>query len=93
MRDAYLETTRNQSGRMGDHNIFVYEPCNTASNLAYYHAVLRVCEYGDNWSIDQNYQRGMKRTFAMLGAQSAFFHESMTNVGIDWDNQAISLVA
>lgn len=73
--------------------MLIYEPCNYASNIAYYHAATKVCEYGDNWSIPEDYQKTLKRLFATQGSQSAFFHGSFTNVGHVYDVQLTSLIA
>ena len=32
----------------------IYEPCNYASNVAYYHTVLEMCQRED-WSLDNSY--------------------------------------
>ena len=32
----------------------IYEPCNYASNIAFYHSATRICDY-PNWSIDEDY--------------------------------------
>jgi hypothetical protein len=38
-------------GLFGDEQIVIFEPCNYASNVAYYHAATRICDYPD-WSVD-----------------------------------------
>ena len=68
------------------------EPCNYASNIAYYHSTTRICDYPD-WSLDQNYIKAIKRTFATLGVGSAFWHGSLTRVGNSFDNNLIALIA
>ena len=53
--------------------ITVYEPCNYASNVAFYHSITRLCEY-PHWSkdaIDKRYLVELKRGFANLAAGSA----------------------
>ena len=89
----YIESREHKGASMGEYHEMIYEPCNFVSNLAYTRSALRVCEYGDNWTIKTDEQMAMKRGFAILGAQSAFFHGSMTWTGVDWDNQAIALIA
>lgn len=37
---------------MGRYHILTYEPCNYESNMAYYHSVLKICNY-DNWAINE----------------------------------------
>ena len=73
--------------------MIIYEPCNYASNIAYYHATTKICDYGENWSIPVDKQKTLKRLFATLTSGSAFFHGSMTHVGADYDTQAIALIA
>lgn len=72
--------------------MIIYEPCNTASNIGYFHAATRICDYED-WSINDQYKVGLKRLFALLGTQSYFFHGSMTGVGRTFDVQTTALIA
>ena len=37
----------------GDEKMVIYEPCNYASNVAYYHSATRVCDYPD-WAGTQD---------------------------------------
>ena len=48
------------------HNISIYEPCNYASNLAYYHVVTSICAYQD-WSISDQYRLAMAQAFTCNG--------------------------
>ena len=48
------------------HNISIYEPCNYASNLAYYHVVTSICSYQD-WSISDQYKLAMAQAFTCNG--------------------------
>ena len=41
----------------GDEKILICEPCNYASNIAYYHSMVRICEKGDDWSFDEVFVR------------------------------------
>ena len=81
----------NKTGSFGPEKVLVYEPCNYASNIAYYHSALRACDY--NWTIDATHAQAMKRGFATLGAGSAFWHGSHTFVGYSFDNQMISVIS
>jgi hypothetical protein len=45
----YLEKV---SGVFGSDKMLVYEPCNYASNIAFYHAATRICDYPD-WTVDE----------------------------------------
>lgn len=69
------------------------EPCNYASNIAYYHAALRVCEYPKKWSLDNQTVRAIKRGLINLAPGSAFMHGSHTNLGHAYDITAMSVVA
>ena len=44
------------------HNIGIYEPCNYASNLAYYRVVTSICGY-QQWSLPAEYQVAMAQAF------------------------------
>jgi hypothetical protein len=78
-----------------DKPYYVVEPCNYASNIAYYHSALKVCDY-PNWQ-ENTRQKGfindLKRGFATLATGSAFFHGSMTYVGKRFDNDLIAMIA
>ena len=73
--------------------MLVMEPCNYASNIAYYHATTKICSYAPNWSIPPAEQYSLKRLFAMLSGGSSFLHGSMTNTGETFDTNAISLIS
>lgn len=72
--------------------MFVYEPCNYASNIAYYHSVTKICDYPD-WQQDLSTVKDIKRSFAALGVGSAFMHGTHTYVGYAFDVQMISVIA
>ena len=44
------------------HNIGIYEPCNYASNLAYYHVVTMICD-NKEWSLPREYTTAMAQAF------------------------------
>ena len=44
------------------HSIGIYEPCNYASNLAYYRVVTSICSY-QQWSLPAEYQVAMAQAF------------------------------
>lgn len=67
------------------------EPCNYASNIAYYHAALRVCDY-PKWAFNSTQVRDIKRGFVTLAAGSAFMHGSHTNLGGAYDTDSISVI-
>lgn len=71
----------------------IYEPCNYVSNMAYLRGTTKICDYGDHWAIPESKQKTLKRLYATLASASAFFHGSMTTVGMTYDNQATALIA
>ena len=73
------------------HNIGLYEPCNYASNVAYYHVVTSICDYQD-WSLPSPYQLAMAQSFTALTVGSAFWHGSHTLLGNIADNRFIDVV-
>jgi len=70
----------------------IYEPCNYASNLAYYRVVTSICAYQD-WGLDRDYQLAMAQAFTALTTGSAFWHGSHTYLGNIADNRFIDVVA
>jgi len=74
------------------HNIGIYEPCNYASNLAYYHVVTMICDH-EEWNLSSDYQLAMAQAFTSLTVGSAFWHGSHTLLGNIADNRFIDVVA
>jgi len=74
------------------HNIGIYEPCNYASNLAYYHVVTMICDHTE-WTLPKDYQVAMAQAFTSLTVGSAFWHSSHTLLGNIADNRFIDVVA
>lgn len=72
--------------------IKIIQPCNYASNIAFYHSVMRICDY-DNWHVDDEYQKNLKRGFATLAAGSSHMHGSHTALGSIFDNRQISIIS
>jgi len=72
--------------------MIVYEPCNYASNVAYYHAATRICDYPD-FTIDAANQNALKKAFATLAMGSAFWHGSHTYDGYSFDNNMIAVIS
>ncbi len=58
----------------------IYEPCNYASNLAYYHTATEICAK-ERWSLPTDQVKAMGMAFAILAHGSAFFHGSETDTG------------
>jgi len=74
------------------HNIGIYEPCNYASNLAYYHVVTMICDNQD-WSLPKEHTTAMAQAFTSLTVGSAFWHGSHTLLGNIADNRFIDVVS
>jgi len=85
----YLEKV---SGNFGSDKMLIYEPCNYASNIAFYHSTTRICDYPD-WSIDAEQQNSLKRSFAALAFGSSMWHGSHTFVGYSFDNNMIAVIS
>lgn len=58
----------------------IYEPCNYASNIAYYHTVTEICDH-PWWYMPQDQVVAMGQVFSILAQGSAFFHGSQTSIG------------
>ena len=63
------------------------EPCNYASNLAYYHDVTMICQH-EGWNIPKEYSTAMAQGFAALAMGSSFWHGSHTLLGNIADNRS-----
>lgn len=72
--------------------MIIYEPCNYASNVAYYHSATRICDYPD-WSSEPKMINAHKRAFSTLAMGSAMWHGSHTFVGYSFDNNMIALIS
>jgi len=70
----------------------IYEPCNYVSNIAYYHAVSRICD-NPSWNMDTSFVNAQKRSFANLAMGSSFKHGSDTNAGGEFDTTMIAVIA
>jgi hypothetical protein len=84
----YLE---NVSGNFGKEQMLIYEPCNYASNIAFYRATTRICDYPD-WSVDEENIVSIKRSFSALAVGSAMWHGSHTYVGYSFDNNLMAVI-
>lgn len=58
----------------------IYEPCNYASNIAYYHTATEICAR-EHWHLPEIHVKAMGMNFAILAQGSAFFHGSETSNG------------
>ena len=66
----------------------IFESCNFASNLAYYHINLGLASYND-WGLPAGVLRGLAQSSAALALGSAFYHGSHTRLGSQADNKLI----
>jgi hypothetical protein len=69
----------------------IFEPCNYASNIAFYRGATRICDYPD-WSVDTEQIVSMKRSFSALAIGSAMWHGSHTYVGYSFDNNLMAVI-
>lgn len=77
-------------------NMTIYEPCNYASNVAYYHDVTEVCNRllsGNAFTLSQDYVKAIGVTFAELAMGSSFMHGSHTELGHQLDTKPIAVLA
>ena len=73
-------------------NMSIWEPCNYASNLAYYHSFLETCSKNHNWSFPIKSKNAICKTFALLGFASSFFHATQTDNGGIVDVRVIDMI-
>ena len=89
----YEEWLANKAGgKFGSDDMQVFEPCNYASNVAYYHSASRICDYPD-FSVDVPTQGAFKKSFTTLAMGSAFWHGSHTYDGYSFDNNMIAVIS
>jgi len=91
----WMEYREGRSAPFGGDKMLALGPCNYASNVAYYHTLVKVCDYPD-WSeasVANGYVRHLKQAFATHASGSAFFHASLTHVGNEFDVDMIAVVA
>ena len=50
----YMRNVSHPFSGIGRKNIQIMEPCNYVSNVAYYHATTRICDYPD-WKIPKDF--------------------------------------
>jgi len=72
--------------------IGIYEPCNSASNLAYYHTALGVCRH-ESWAMAQGPRDAMVQAYIHLAMGSFFWHGSHTFLGNVADNRLIDVLS
>ena len=72
--------------------LLVLEPCNFASNIAYYHMNIALASY-DRWALSPPTVRGLAQASAGLALGSAFWHGSNTELGGEADTVMIAVMA
>ena len=88
-KNQYLE---NNMTRYEYDGIEIFQPCNYASNVAYYHVYTSMQDY-DKWNMDQTTLKALEESYASLAYCSAFWHASQTLLGNVTDNRLIDLVS
>lgn len=91
-RGQFAEFKNSPNVTMGKNKVLTYEPCNYASNVAFYHSVVKLCDY-DEWTVSEDMQRNLMRSVATLGFGSSFLHQSYTYLGDIYDNRMIAIIA
>ncbi|KAF2365482.1 hypothetical protein FHG87_003766, partial [Trinorchestia longiramus] len=89
----YIEQNATESDFLG---MIVYEPCNYASNVAYYHDTTEICNRinaGNLFSLPDEYVISFGKTFSSLAMGSAFMHASHTVLGFQQDNWNIGVLS
>mmetsp|Transcript_26570 Transcript_26570/g.71212 ORF Transcript_26570/g.71212 Transcript_26570/m.71212 type:complete len:284 (+) Transcript_26570:71-922(+) len=72
--------------------IGIYEPCNSASNLAYYRTAIGVCDH-DGWAMPATSQQALIQSYTHLAMGSFFWHGSHSFLGNVADNRLIDVFA
>ena len=88
---AFYESTSRSNQILHDTSVTL-EPCNYVSNIAYYHGVLKICDYED-WYADEALQYDVAKSLSTIAVGSAFMHKSFTQVGAKLDNYMIGVIA
>lgn len=71
----------------------IQEPCNTISNVAYYRALIELCDEKRELSFSPDAITSMAESFSLLAFGSSVWHGSQTQLGNVSDNRAIDIVA
>ena len=67
--------------RQDFHNILIYEPCNYASNMAYYHDATEMCYNKNKLSMSRDSYVAIVQSFSFLAFGSSVMHGSNTRLG------------
>ena len=71
----------------------VFEPCNAASNLAFYKGVVRMCRNPNEWNLSDEYLIEIKRIISQIAMGSTLMHGGHTHLGGIMDGKNISILA
>ena len=63
------------------HNMIIYEPCNYASNMAYYHDATEMCHNKNKLSMSRDSYVAIIQSFSFLAFGSSVMHGSNTRLG------------
>ena len=63
------------------HGMIIYEPCNYASNMAYYHDATEMCHNRDRISMSRDSFVAIVQSFSFLAFGSSVMHGSNTRLG------------
>jgi len=73
-------------------DIGIYEPCNSASNLAYYRTAMGVCDH-EGWVMGEDSQQALIEAYVALSMGSFFWHGSHSFLGNVADNRLIDVLS
>lgn len=90
---AYVEHNATNSEFL---NMTIYEPCNYASNVAYYHDATEICNrktLGSPFVMPQEYVDSLGMAYSFMAMGSSLMHMSHTDLGHQQDTRGIRLVS
>ncbi|KAF2367511.1 hypothetical protein FHG87_001741, partial [Trinorchestia longiramus] len=76
--------------------MLIYEPCNYASNIAYYHAFIEICtrkHIGKPFFLSEDYVNAIGKGFSAMAWGSSFWHGSNTKLGLQQDEKSLAVLA
>ena len=73
-------------------NMPIWEPCNYASNMAYYHSFLEICNKNHSWSFTTKSRNGIGKAFSFMAFASSFYHASQIDNANTVDQRVIDMI-
>jgi len=73
-------------------DIGIFEPCNSASNLAYYRTAMGICDHS-GWAMGDDSRGALIQAYAHLSMGSFFWHGSHSFLGNVADNRLIDVLS